>query len=216
MVERSPATVTKPVRALGAAVHDLTAERHEPDKPRGLRPDLWGTAGEIPAVYPAMERWTDMDWLAQLAISGATTLVGAAATDAWRHAREGFARLLGRGDRDREAVAEQRLQALAAKVEGAPLGERAELRERLVPAWQTRLADLLEEDPAAAELLSGLVDELQAALPEERQQWIQTIITRDHSTAYAALGGNVIHYDLAGKPTSAVSGEAEDQQNGPS
>jgi hypothetical protein len=36
------------------AVHDLTTERHEPDKPRGLRPDLWGTAGEIPAVYPAM------------------------------------------------------------------------------------------------------------------------------------------------------------------
>src|SRR3954452_23287448 len=54
MVERSPATVTKPVRALGAAVHDLTTERHEPDKPRGLRPDLWGTAGEIPAVYPAL------------------------------------------------------------------------------------------------------------------------------------------------------------------
>src|SRR5947199_4850693 len=53
MVERSPATVTKPVRALGTAVHDLTTERHEPDKPRGLRPDLWGTAGEIPAVYPA-------------------------------------------------------------------------------------------------------------------------------------------------------------------
>jgi MFS family permease len=54
MVERSPATVTKPVRALGAAVHDLTTERHEPDKPRGLCPDLWGTAGEIPAVYPAL------------------------------------------------------------------------------------------------------------------------------------------------------------------
>src|SRR4051794_8031133 len=54
MVKRSPATVTKPVRALGAAAHDLITERHEPDKPRGLRPDLWGTAGEIPAVYPAL------------------------------------------------------------------------------------------------------------------------------------------------------------------
>src|SRR3954449_12490296 len=56
MVERSPATVTKPVRTLGAAVHDLRTERHEPDKPRGLRPDLWGTAGEIPAVYPALSQ----------------------------------------------------------------------------------------------------------------------------------------------------------------
>ncbi|WP_198940220.1 zinc ribbon domain-containing protein, partial [Micromonospora sp. CB01531] len=31
----------------------LTTGRHEPDKPRGLRPDLWGRAGETPARYPA-------------------------------------------------------------------------------------------------------------------------------------------------------------------
>lgn len=54
MAARCPATITRPVHALDAAVHDLTTERHEPDKPRGLRPDLWGTAGEIPDVYPAM------------------------------------------------------------------------------------------------------------------------------------------------------------------
>src|SRR5947207_11174006 len=53
MAPRRPATVTRPVRALGTAVHDLTPERHEPDKSRGLRPDLWGPGGEIPPGYPA-------------------------------------------------------------------------------------------------------------------------------------------------------------------
>src|SRR5690348_18450760 len=56
MADRCPATVTQPVRALDPAVHDLTTERHEPDEPRGSRPDLWGAAGEIPAVYPAVAR----------------------------------------------------------------------------------------------------------------------------------------------------------------
>src|SRR5262249_55117513 len=56
MAEGSPETGTRPVRALGAAVHDLTTERHEPDEERSSCPDLWGTAGEIPAVYPAVAR----------------------------------------------------------------------------------------------------------------------------------------------------------------
>src|SRR3954454_22025380 len=28
--------------------------RHEPDEPRGSRPDLWGAAGATPAAYPAL------------------------------------------------------------------------------------------------------------------------------------------------------------------
>src|SRR5664280_1352768 len=53
MATRGPATVSRSVRALGAAIHDLRTGRHEPDEPRGSRPDLWGAAGEIPAAYPA-------------------------------------------------------------------------------------------------------------------------------------------------------------------
>src|SRR5664279_1177631 len=49
----SPETVPGSVRALGAAVLDLRTGRHEPDEPRGSRPDLWGAAGETPAAYPA-------------------------------------------------------------------------------------------------------------------------------------------------------------------
>ena len=54
MASGSPETATRPVRALDTAVHDLTPERHEPDKSRGLRPDLWGPGGEIPPGYPAL------------------------------------------------------------------------------------------------------------------------------------------------------------------
>src|SRR5450759_3209306 len=53
MATRGPATVSRSVRALGAAIHDLRTGRHKPDEPRGSRPDLWGAAGEIPAAYPA-------------------------------------------------------------------------------------------------------------------------------------------------------------------
>src|SRR5674536_33498 len=57
MATRGPATVSRSVRALGAAVHDLRTGRHEPNEPRGSRSDLWGAAGEIPAAYPAVRRW---------------------------------------------------------------------------------------------------------------------------------------------------------------
>src|ERR1035438_3721142 len=53
MAGRRRRTSAPPVRALEVLRHDLTAERHEPDEPRGSRPDLWGRAGEIPARYPA-------------------------------------------------------------------------------------------------------------------------------------------------------------------
>src|SRR5659263_241137 len=35
------------------ATDALRTGRHEPDEPRGSRPDLWGAAGETPAAYPA-------------------------------------------------------------------------------------------------------------------------------------------------------------------
>src|SRR5712692_3170687 len=53
MAGRRRRTCARPVRALEVLRHDLTTERHEPDEPRGSRPDLWGRAGEIPARYPA-------------------------------------------------------------------------------------------------------------------------------------------------------------------
>ncbi|TDB81056.1 hypothetical protein [Micromonospora sp. KC721] len=136
----------------------------------------------------------DTDWLVQLATSGATTLVGAAATDAWQQARLGFARLLGRGDAGRQELVTARLDRLASAVEQADAAERDLVRQQLLPAWQARLADLLEEDPAAAATLSGLRDELQSQLPAVQRQWVQHITaSAAGATAQGVMFGNIIN-----------------------
>ena len=137
----------------------------------------------------------DADWLLQLATSGATTLVGAAATTAWEEARSGFARLFGRGEKKREEIAAVRLDALAAEVEQAESSERDAVRQRLLPVWQTRLADLLEEDPAVTGVLRSLRDELLVRLPKAQQQWVQNI-TADAVGAIAqgVMFGNIYNY----------------------
>ena len=55
MAERGLLQGTRAVRAL-ALLRALTAGRHEPYKPRGLRGDLWGPGGETPSGYPARSR----------------------------------------------------------------------------------------------------------------------------------------------------------------
>ncbi|MFG1954828.1 hypothetical protein [Micromonospora sp. NPDC048830] len=151
----------------------------------------------------------DLGLLAQLGTTGALVLVQAAATDVWQLARAGFTRLLGRGDREREAVAERRLDALAAEVEQALPAQRDEVRRRLLPAWQTRLGDLMEEDPAAADALQVLRDELLARLPAPQQQWVQNITaSAPRATAQGAMFGNIInHPNPATDPGDRADGD---------
>jgi hypothetical protein len=143
----------------------------------------------------------DADVLVQLATSGATTLIGAAATDLWKDARAGFIKLFGRGDAGREAAAARRLDSLTATVESVDPDERDSVREQQLPVWRTRLEDLLEEDPGAAEQLRGLRDDLAARLPVPQQQWVQNITaSAPGSRAYGAMGGNVIFYEAPSNP----------------
>ncbi|MGH3692698.1 MAG: hypothetical protein ACRDRX_01615 [Pseudonocardiaceae bacterium] len=108
--------------------------------------------------------------LAALAASGGTALVAAAATDAWQSARTGFARLVTAGGWRHELV-ESRLDQTATEVERAAEPDVA--RERLLPVWQLRLSDLLEELPELAEDLRELTDRVQAQLPAAQQEWVQ-------------------------------------------
>ena len=80
-------------------------------------------------------------------------------------AKRGFARLLGRGDAERAAAAERRLDAMAEELAGTAPDELDRARAEQERAWQTRLADLLEEDPDAAAGLRALVAEVRAQLP---------------------------------------------------
>jgi hypothetical protein len=103
--------------------------------------------------------------LLALASLAGRTLVSAATTEAWASARKGFARLLGRDDPERSRRAEARLEETRAQLDGAPVPELERTRAELEAAWQTRLADLLDEYPDAAGQLQALVDQIQAQLP---------------------------------------------------
>ncbi len=108
--------------------------------------------------------------LAALAASGGTALVAAAATDAWQSTRAGFARLFTQAQRSGELI-ESRLDRTAAEVERA--AEPDAVRELLVPDWQVRLSDLLEEHPELAAELRELTSRVQSQLPAAQQQWVQ-------------------------------------------
>jgi len=143
-----------------------------------------------------------------LAALAARTVVTSAVTDAWRIARQGFASLFGRGDAERTEVAERRLETTREELAGLPTAEaEAEaVQSRLVAAWQTRLLDLLEENPEASAALSALVRQVQAQLPG------RTVSAASHGLAVGgdvtitasegAVAAGIVHGNVApGNPT---------------
>src|SRR5689334_647983 len=96
--------------------------------------------------------------LVALAMSAATTVVGAMSTDAWRVVRDRVAGLVGRGDVRAERVALETLDEDAAAL-AAGAGD-ADTQRDLSTAWSARLRDLLRADPEAADALRALVAEV--------------------------------------------------------
>jgi hypothetical protein len=150
-----------------------------------------------------------VEWVAALAAAGGSALIGAAATDAWASARDGVLALFGRGGDRRREVAAARLDADAAEIEAAEVGERDEVRARILPGWQTRLTDLLEEYPEAREELTAWVQQVRDQLPGEQAGWVQNNTARDHGTVFAVQGGDQhIHQTpAAGAPASGAGGD---------
>jgi hypothetical protein len=127
--------------------------------------------------------------LAALAMTGATALVGAMATDAWQVAREGIARLFRRRGADHQASIEAQLDRNADLVSKAPDAERA--RQSLIALWELELTGLMAQDPGAAAELTALITEVHSRLPAAGQQWVQANAARDHGTVFAVQGGNL-------------------------
>ncbi|MFF0768528.1 hypothetical protein ACFYUK_06480 [Nonomuraea wenchangensis] len=95
--------------------------------------------------------------LAALAAAGGTALVEAMTSDAWTSAKQGFARLLGRGKPERQEVAVQRLERSRQELADRSGAELERARVEQEAAWRSRLSDLLEDDPAAEAELRMLV-----------------------------------------------------------
>lgn len=116
--------------------------------------------------------------LAQLAASGATSLVGLMVSDAWTQVRGRLARFFARGG----AGAEEAEEAVSADLERSR-GELAAAREAGDTAtaedvraeWRLRLRRALQADPAAAEELRRLLAELEPAGLDARITVVNTI-----------------------------------------
>jgi hypothetical protein len=145
--------------------------------------------------------------LLELAAMAGKTVVSAAVTDAWETARRGVARLLGRGDPDRVGLAERRLVETYEQLTGGEGAGLQRARAVLEAQWVTRLADVLEDDPAVEADLRALVEQVQGLLSGG------VVSAADHSVAAAGdvnitattggVAAGVVHGDVASpNPTS--------------
>ncbi|GIF51115.1 hypothetical protein DFJ67_0288 [Asanoa ferruginea] len=133
--------------------------------------------------------------LAALATSGGTVLAGAIATDAWKVARDGIGRLFGKAGPESRAAVEAQLDTNVALVERSAEPERA--RQALAPLWQLQFTQLLEDNPELEADLRELVRQVEAALPAQQQQWVQTNVARDNARLFAVQGGNIVYHELS-------------------
>ncbi|WNM35865.1 hypothetical protein RKE30_38685 [Streptomyces sp. Li-HN-5-11] len=138
--------------------------------------------------------------LEALALTGATTVAAAMATDAWQTARRGFARLFRHDGTGRRSVAESQLDANASLVLRSTDRDRA--RSAVVPLWERELEELLTTHPAAADELRELVEHLRPVLPESQRVWVQNNVAKDRARIFAALGGNVIVHEAPARPAA--------------
>lgn len=137
------------------------------------------------------------DPVTTLAMTGASTIVAAMATDAWQAARSAIVRLFSKGGGSLGEASRDRLDRAAAEVEAADLADRDAIRERLLSMWQVRLADLLEEYPDAGGELRRVIDDLRGRLPRAQQTWVQQVTAAGQgSVAQGVMFGNIINHSL--------------------
>jgi hypothetical protein len=138
--------------------------------------------------------------LVTLAEAAGQAVVTAAATDAWAKFKAGIARLLGRGDKERVAAVERRLEDTRRELAGTGQAELTAVQARLAAAWQTRLADLVEDDPGMAAGLRALVEQLQATSPAGFAAAAGHAVAAGRDVNITAAGGvaaGTIHGDVS-------------------
>ena len=122
--------------------------------------------------------------LIALAQSAATTLVGAAATDAWSAVRAGFVKVFGR--RGDAARTDRQLDDTADQLRLAAAADRAAVTGRLATAWETRLTDRLDAEPELATALRQWLESAAGSVPPSVTQ--QVNIAMGHAQQYIAQG----------------------------
>lgn len=103
-----------------------------------------------------------------VAAAGGTSVVQAAGTDAWSSLRQRVARVLGRGDAQRERAELERLDRTAQSLEEADAtGETEQASLRQEASWQTRFESLLENVEGSEQ--QQVAAELRALVAEQQE-----------------------------------------------
>ncbi|MFI0895910.1 hypothetical protein [Streptomyces sp. NPDC020983] len=134
--------------------------------------------------------------LAGLAASGATTVVGLMASDAWVQVRARLARFFARGGTEgAEEAAGADLERSRDELAEASRARDAGTEEDVRAEWRLRLRRMLQADPAAADELRRLLAEL---VPESPAAGGTTYYTTNatHGGVYheAVIQAGSIHY----------------------
>jgi len=119
--------------------------------------------------------------LSALASLAGSALVTAMVTDGWEGLRGRFARLLGRGAAGGAEAAEKRLEDSRAALTGLSGTDLERAQAKQETAWQVRLGDLLEADPAVEGELRALVAEVQALAASSGGTVVQHAVAYDHA-----------------------------------
>lgn len=134
-----------------------------------------------------------------------SAVVTAATTDGWEAVKQRFARLLGRGDADREQLAAGRLEETRKLLAGAADADLEPARAAQAERWTVRLADLLDENPGAEDELRVLVAEVQASLAPGMVSAVDHSVAAGRDVRIAANFGGVaaaiIHGNVTPGPT---------------
>jgi len=102
--------------------------------------------------------------LIALAQFAGQTVAAAATTDVWEAARHKVARLLGQGDPKKTEVAERWLGETHRQLTAAEAADLERVRTVAGLRWESRFADLLDEDPGVEVDLRALVEGIAAQL----------------------------------------------------
>ncbi|MGW3327200.1 hypothetical protein [Streptomyces virginiae] len=155
--------------------------------------------------------------LSALAMTGATTIVAAMATDAWQNTRAGTHRMFRRaGATEAEGAALLiLLDADAELVDGAAADEDAgAVRADLAPSWNRRLTALLRDHPEAATDLRELLASVSGV--GNSTSWVQNVRVSGHGHAYPVQGGNIVihHTGPAAEPEAPAQTPADGEREG--
>ncbi|MFF9352368.1 hypothetical protein [Streptomyces sp. NPDC014734] len=152
--------------------------------------------------------------LAALAASGATTLVGLMVSDVWAQARDRVAGLFAHGgDRSAGELARiersqaEQLQASREALLTARASQDEATAADITQEWEARLRRLLRGDPAMADELRRLLDELRPQLPQQPAVSVHNTISDGefHAPVFQAARISGVRFGVSG--SSAQAGE---------